>query len=78
MRQALAACRVLLSEFKLGLQTWPLIIGTVMSALNEALLNWLGKRKDDTFRTPLEVMPGLKPNRKEMDILRFEYGASKK
>ncbi len=63
MKHVQAAYRCLQSELKLGPQDWPTMMGMIMAALNEALLQRLGKREDGTYRTPLEVMTGLKPAR---------------
>lgn len=65
MRHLRAACTALLSEYRLGPGDWPLVIDTVMRALNEAPLKRLGSRSDGTFRCPLEVMTGIRPRRQE-------------
>ena len=63
MKQIQAAYRCLQSEMKLGPQDWPLVMGMVRTAMNEAPLHRLGSREDGTFRTPLEVMKVIKPTR---------------
>lgn len=63
MRTIRAACTALRSEFHLGPQDWPSLVGIIMSALNAAPLRRLGKRPNGTYRTPLEVMTGLTPSR---------------
>ena len=63
MRHIRAACTALLSEFRLGPQDWPAVIGIVMAALNSAPLVRLGKRDDGTYRSPLDVFTGLRPAR---------------
>lgn len=77
MRHITAACRVLLSELKLGPQYWPLVLPMVMTALNESPLKRLGSR-DGTYRTPLEFMTGLRPNRSQffLDRLSMPSGES--
>ncbi len=47
----------------LGPQDWPTVLGIIMTALNEAPLKRLGTRGNGTYRTPLEVMTGIKPAR---------------
>ena len=66
IRTVRSTCSSILSEMKLGPQDWPLVIGMVMTALNEAPLSRLGKRPDGTFRSPLEVFTGRKPARTQM------------
>ncbi len=68
MRHVQAACRALLSELKLGLHDWPLVIGLVMSALNDAPLKRLGKKPDGAYRSSLEVFTGLVPERTQLRI----------
>ena len=63
MKQIQAAYRCLQSEMKLGPQDWSLVMGMVQTAMNEAPLRRLGSREDGTFRTPLEVITGIKPTR---------------
>ena len=63
MRHVRAACTALLSEFHLGPQDWPSIIGTVMSALNATPSKRLGKNEKGNYRTPLEVFTGFTPSR---------------
>ena len=61
MRHIRAAITALSSELKLGRQDWPLVLEAVMTSLNEAQLCRICKRADGTYRTPLEVMTGIKP-----------------
>ena len=63
MKHIQAANRCLQSVLKLGPPDWPLITGMIQTSLNEAPLARLGTRGDGTYRTPLEVMTGLKPAR---------------
>lgn len=48
---------------KLGPQDCPLVMGMVQTTMIEAPLRLLGSREDGTFRTPLEMMTGIKPTR---------------
>lgn len=57
------ACTALLSELHIGPQDWPQVLNIVMISLNTAPLPRLGRRSDGTYRTPLEVMTGIKPVR---------------
>lgn len=66
MRHIQSAYRALLSELKLAPQDWPLVVGMIMTALNEAPLSRLGKSDDGIHRSPLEVFTGLKPVRSQM------------
>lgn len=63
MREVLRTISALLSEFKLGPTDWPLIINLVQVILNESPLQSLGRNKDGQYRSPLQVMTGLKPAR---------------
>lgn len=63
MKHIKAACAALRSELRLGPQNWPLLLDIVMGALNSAPLPRLGRDEDGNYRTPLQVMTGLKPNR---------------
>lgn len=60
-----AASTSLLSYYRLRPKDWPLVIDVVMRALNEAPLRLLGTRRDGTYRSPLEVMTGIRPRRAE-------------
>ena len=62
-REVLRAVRAVISEKRLGQQDWPHIIELVQSALNCASVKRLGARKNGTYRSPLEVMTGILPNR---------------
>jgi len=75
MRVVLAACRALSSEMKLGPQDWPKVIGIVQTVLNEAPLQRLGTKGDNIYRSPLEVMTGLPPNRMMLSGTQVEDGA---
>lgn len=66
MRKIRAACQALQSEMKLGPHDWPIVIGMIMTALNESPLPRLGKGDDGSYRSPLEVFTGLKPARSQM------------
>lgn len=78
MKHIMSACRALQSELKMGPQDWPLLVGAIMTDLNEAPLKRLGTVEDGTYRTPLEVMTGLKPVRSQLEIISREGKASKK
>ena len=62
-REVLRAATAILSELRLAPQDWPSIVNIIQKVLNESPLRRLGKNKDGNFRTPLEVMTGLKPCR---------------
>lgn len=62
-RHICAACNALLTELKLAPQDWPTTIPLITSILSEAPLEHLGKRTTETFRTPLEVMTSIQPDR---------------
>ena len=62
-REVLRTTRALLAERKWAEEDWPAVVSTVQSALNEAPVRRLGTRSDGTYRTPLEVMTGIRPNR---------------
>lgn len=62
-REVLRAATAILSELRLAPQDWPSVVNIIQKVLNESPLERLGKRDDGTFRTPLEVMTGLKPCR---------------
>lgn len=61
MKHILAANRCLQSEMKLGTQDLPIVIGMAQTSLHEAPLPRLGSKPNGTFRTPLEVLTGIKP-----------------
>lgn len=62
MREVLRTFHALLSEFKLAPKDWPSIVNLTQVVINEAPLARLGKSEDGKFRSPLEVMTGLKPS----------------
>lgn len=62
MRTILSSCRSLLSELRLAPQDWVHVLPMVKTALNESPLIRLGKfRTSGKYRSPLQVMTGLKP-----------------
>ena len=63
MEHVQAANRCLQPELKLGPQDWPAVTGMIQAALNEAPLRRLGVHGDGTFRTPQEVMNGIRKTR---------------
>jgi len=67
MREIKRACTALLGEFKLAPQDWPEIIYMVQTILNSAPLERLGKNKDGSYRSPLQVMTGIRPSRKILE-----------
>lgn len=66
MREVRRACDSILRDFKLAPQDCPNIVHMVQIVLNSSTLKRHGKNEDGTFRTPLQVMAGLRPNRKLM------------
>ncbi len=68
MRLTLAACRELISELKMGPQDWTVVAGVVMTILNEAPLKRLGNNNDGSYRSPLQVLTGLKLARSHLTI----------
>ena len=63
MREVRRAAEALLAEFGLGPQDWPHVISIIQAVMNSSPLKRLGKNKDGVYRSPLEVMTGLKPVR---------------
>ncbi|CDF35329.1 unnamed protein product [Chondrus crispus] len=63
MKTIQEAYRCLQSELQLGPQDWPCAIGMIMTALNETPLKRLRIRADGVYRSPLQVMTGIKPTR---------------
>lgn len=61
MRSVLSATRAMLSELKLDPQDWASVIPTIVSAINAANLDRLGKRNDGIAFSSLEVMSGISP-----------------
>lgn len=61
MRPIPSATRSLVAEIKLAANDWLWVIPVVMSALNQAGLERLGKRSDGITRSPLQVMTGTVP-----------------
>jgi len=72
MRSILSATRAMLTELKLGPQDWASVLPSIAIALNQTSLGRLGRRKDGTARTPLEVMTGIEPRRPLLRILQPE------
>ena len=62
-QEVLRVLTAIRSERRLAPHDWPQLIGTVQTAINEAPVVRLGKREDGTYRTPLEVMTGIRPRR---------------
>ena len=75
-REVLRTIRALLSELKLAPQDWPKIINMVQVVLNESPVARLGMNEDNTCRTPLQVMTGIRPTRDSslQGDLRFIHG----
>lgn len=61
MKHVQASYRCLQSEIKLKPQDWQSVVGMIQSALNKSPLRHLGSLEYGTYRTPLEVMTGIKP-----------------
>jgi len=64
MRQIQDAYRCIQSELKLAPHDWPTVVGMIQSILNESPLKRLGSKGPGVYRSPLEVMTGISPNRK--------------
>lgn len=64
MRNIQAVYQLIQSELNLGPQDWPDYVKLIQSIFNEAPLKRLGTKPDGTFRSPLEVMNGIKPDRR--------------
>jgi len=62
-REVLRATTALMSELRLAPQDWPDVISLIQKIINESPVERLGKREDGIFRSPLEVMTGIKPAR---------------
>ena len=68
-RDILAAMRALLAELKLGPQDWAAVIDIIPSILNEAPEERLGRNTDGSWRSPLQVMTGIRPRRLLMQVM---------
>lgn len=53
-----------MSEFRLAPKDWPDCLRIVQKTLNESPLERLGKSKNGSYRSPLELMTGIRPNSK--------------
>ena len=74
MREILRAAQALLSEFKLAPMDWPQVVNLIQTTLNEAPLKRLGKNKDGSYRSPLQVMTGLTPARYPLRLIPRQEG----
>lgn len=68
-RDILCVVRAMLGELKLAPQDWVSIIDNLPSVLNEAPEARLGRNKDGTTRTALEVMTGKRPRRAIIQVM---------
>lgn len=68
-RDILTAMRALLAELKLGPQDWAAVIDIIPSIINEAPEQRLGRDTDGSWRSPLQVMTGIRPRRLLMQVM---------
>ena len=74
MREVRRSCEALLAELKLAPQDWPDVISAIQVILNSSPSSRLGRRQDGTFRTPLEVMTGIRPVRQPLKVEKGKTG----